>query len=189
MDFRFLVHLAGLGAANIHPLGRRATDALIARLDVQPGHRVLEIGCGTGETLVRLVQYRPARIDGVDVLPEMLRVARRRLRLAGTAGRSTLRRVALGAPLPIPDSSYARVYTESVLGIQEPAEAVLLLEEIFRVLRPGGRYVANEAIWREGICSERIASVNAACLADFGLRQASAAPWVLVDWLRIMGDA
>ncbi len=36
--------------------------------------------------------------------------------------------------------------------------------------------------------AERVAAVNAACLADYGVRQASAEPWALVEWLEVMRD-
>jgi SAM-dependent methyltransferase len=189
MNLRFLVYLAGVGATNIHPLGRSATGALIAQLDLRPGQRVLEVGCGTGGTMLRVARKKPARIDGVDVIPAMLLVARRRLRLLGLGKRSTLHLVKPGERLPFPDASYDRVYTESVLGFQDEAGTLALLGEIFRVLRPGGKYVANEAIWRAGVSAELIAEVNEACLADFGLRMASAAPWALPEWLRIMQAA
>jgi len=189
VDFRFLAHLAKLGATDLHPLGRAASDALIARLDLHPGQRVLDVGCGTGETMVRVARYDPAKLDGVDALPEMLRVARLRLRLTGLRARTALYRVTPGERLPFPDATYDRAYTESVLGIQDEAGAAALLGEVFRVLKPGGRYVANEAIWRAGVPAERIARINAACLADFGLRLASAAHWSLADWLSVMRDA
>lgn len=189
MDFGFLVYLADTGATDIHPLGRVATRALIAQLDLHPHQRVLEVGCGTGGTLALLAQSNLARIDGVDAIPAMLHIARRRMRLAGHANRSALHLVEPGGRLPFPDSSYDRVYTESVLGFQDELGAQALLTQIFRVLRRGGRYVANEAIWRAGVPSERIASINAACLADFGVRMASAAPWTLDDWLGVMEQA
>jgi ubiquinone/menaquinone biosynthesis C-methylase UbiE len=189
MDFGFLVHLAGMGAADLHPLGRRATALLIESLDLQAGQNVLEVGCGTGATMVRLERYNLARIDGLDLLPAMLRVARRRLRLAGLGARSRLYLAKPGAPFPIPYGTYDRVYTESVLGMQDAEGARALLNEICRVVRPGGRYVANEAIWREGVPSETIASINAGCLRDFGLRMASDAPWSLPDWLQVMQEA
>lgn len=189
MDFHFLVYLAHMGATDIHPLGRAATGALIAQLDLRPGKRVLEVGCGTGGTMARIAQYGPARVDGVDAILDMLRIARRRLRLLGLGGKSTLRLVEPGGLLPFSDATYDRVYTESVLGFQDEQGAQALLTEINRVLKPGGKYVANEAIWRSGVSAERIAAANAACLADFGVRVASAAPWTLSDWHRIMGDA
>jgi SAM-dependent methyltransferase len=189
MDFRFLVHLAHMGATDIHPMGSAATRALIAQLELHPGQAVLEVGCGTGGTMTRLAQYGLARIDGVDAIPARLRMARRRLRLAGKGRRSSLHLVEPGGPLPFPNACYDRVYTESVLGFQDEQGAHILLAEVFRVLKPGGRYVANEAIWKAGVPAERIASLNAACLADFGVRVASAAPWILDDWLRIMEEA
>jgi ubiquinone/menaquinone biosynthesis C-methylase UbiE len=189
MDLRFLVHLAGTGATEIHPLGRAATTALIEQLDLRPGLRVLDVGCGTGGTMVRLAKYKPARIDGVDVTPEMLRVARRRIRMAGLGARSALHLIEPGGRLPFADASYDRAYTESVLGFQDAEGADALLGEIFRVLKPGGRYVANEAIWRTGVPPETIAATNAACIDDFGLRMASDAPWALDAWLELMSSS
>src|SRR3954465_13413531 len=45
MDFHFLVYLARMGATDIHPLGRAATRALIAQIDLHAGQWVLEVGC------------------------------------------------------------------------------------------------------------------------------------------------
>ena len=106
MDLRFLVHLAGTGATEIHPLGSAATTALIEQLKLRPGLRLLDVGCGTGGTMVRLTKYKPARIDGVDVTPAMLRVARQRIGLAGLGSRSALYRVEPGGRLPFADASY-----------------------------------------------------------------------------------
>jgi SAM-dependent methyltransferase len=139
--------------------------------------------------MVRLRRYNLARIDGLDILPPMLRVARRRLRLARLGARARLYLARLGAPFPTSDGTYDRVYTESVLGMQDAEGARALLKEIYRVLRPGGRYVANEAIWRAGVPPQTIARINATCLRDFGLRQASDAPWSLPDWLQVMEEA
>jgi cyclopropane fatty-acyl-phospholipid synthase-like methyltransferase len=189
MDMRFLVHLAGTGATEIHPLGPAATTALIEQLKLRPGLRVLDVGCGTGGTMVRFAKYKPARIDGVDVTPAMLRVASQRIRLARLSDRSALQLIEPGGQLPFADASYDRVYTESVLGFQDAEGVQALLREIFRVLKSGGRYVANEAIWRSEVAAETIATTNAACLADFGLRMASDSPWALDEWLAVMREA
>jgi SAM-dependent methyltransferase len=189
MDLRFLAHLAKMGATEIHPLGRAATETLIPQLDLRPGLRVLEVGCGTGGTMARLAQYKLARIDGVDVTPAMLHVARKRIRLAGLGQRSALHLVEPGGRMPFADAYYDRVYTESVLGFQDAEGVRALLQEIRRVLKPGGRYVANEAIWRSGVPAKTIEKINANCLVDFGLRMASDSPWALGEWLDVLNDA
>lgn len=189
MSLEFLSHLAEMGATNIHPAGRQATERLIAALDLRAGDRALEIGCGTGETMARILCQRAVSVEGLDVLPEMLRVARLRLRLTGCAGRAKLHLGQIGTPLPVPDAAYDRVYTESVLGFQDASIACALLAEIHRVLKPGGLYAANEAVWKRGTPEETVQAVNAACLRDFGLRAASECAWSVDDWLRLMHEA
>lgn len=66
-------------------LGR---DELIERLGVMPGHRVLEMGCGTGRNLiVAASRYPEARFYGIDVSTEMLTSAREAIARAAQSSR------------------------------------------------------------------------------------------------------
>jgi S-adenosylmethionine-diacylgycerolhomoserine-N-methlytransferase len=68
-------------------LGR---DEAIARLRPAPGHKVLEIGCGTGRNLIKLAQaYPQASLFGLDVSREMLATAAASTTRAGLASRIT----------------------------------------------------------------------------------------------------
>lgn len=185
MNYQYLRYLARTGITHLHPHRREATAALIARLELRPGERVLEIGCGSGATLVEIALRHPVQLQGIDLLEEMLAVARQRAALSGLSERIRLQQGRENAPLPFPDATFDKAYCESVLGIQDAAAARHMLREISRVLKPDGRFVANEAIWKTGVTADRSAAINRDGLADFGLRQASAEPWALPDWLRI----
>ena len=185
----YLSHLAELGATNLHPHGSAATARLIDCLDLGAGQRVLEIGCGTGETLMRVALTADVTVMGVDVLPEMLCVARRRLRLAGLQSRAQTAEVRAGASFPFPDSNFDRIFMESVLGFQDAASAEALLSEVFRVLKDGGRFVSNEAVWRPSIPDEVVAATYQSCLVDFGLCHASEQNWSAEDWCGAMRAA
>lgn len=133
-------------------LGRdgRYRDRAVAALEARPGDRVLDVGCGTGLNFRRL----PAAV-GVDVSGGILRIARRRCaRLA----------MASGSELPFPDASFDRVLCTYVLTTIPGWRRAL--DEMARVLRPGGRLVVTDdrlppgwflgpgpmlrKLWREG---------------------------------------
>jgi SAM-dependent methyltransferase len=184
-DPPYLEHLARLGATDLHPGGRRGSARLERALAIGPGQRVLEIGCGTGATLIRLASSYPVQLYGIDRMGRMLETAKRRLALAGLASQVSLAR-ADAARLPFPDGAFDRVYMESVLGFQPPERAGAFLEEVRRVLRSAGRFVANEAVWKEGTSRATVSSIHESSVGDFGLAQATAAGWTVSDWTRCM---
>lgn len=188
MNYQYLRYLARTGITHLHPHRREATTALIAQLDLRPGEQVLEIGCGSGATLVEIALRHPVQLQGLDLLEEMLEVARQRVARCGLSERIQLQPGRENVPLQFPDASFDKVYCESVLGFQDAAAARHMLQEIYRVLKPGGRFVANEAIWKSGVTADRIAAINRDGLEDFGLRQASAEPWALPDWLALFRE-
>jgi SAM-dependent methyltransferase len=93
---------------------------------------VVEIGCGTGQVAAELLRMN-SRLDyvGLDLSPEMLRIARERLTSFGE--RIELRHVG-GTTLPLDDARYAAAFGVDVLHhVDEPEQ---LLRELRRALRP-----------------------------------------------------
>ena len=104
------------------------------------GDRVLELGFGTGHGLVGLArQVGPeGHVVGLDVSDGMAREARRRLQEAGLADRVELR-VGAAPPLPFPDAGFAGALLSFTLELFPDAVLPVVLRELHRVLRPGGR--------------------------------------------------
>ena len=95
------------------------------------GENVLEIGCGTGCDLLQFARHG-AHAVGIDITPEHLRLARERV-----DGLAEVKH-AEATKLPFADNSFDYVYSHGVLHhVDEPHRVV---DEIFRVLRPGGRF-------------------------------------------------
>jgi S-adenosylmethionine-diacylgycerolhomoserine-N-methlytransferase len=68
-------------------------DRLLQDMELQPGDRVLEIGCGTARNLIRLARRRPdVRCYGLDASNEMLATAAARVKSCRLQDRITLRR-------------------------------------------------------------------------------------------------
>jgi len=179
----FLRQLATDGTTDIHPGGAPASARLVEFLALSAGQVVVELGCGPGTTLVRIAATHEIRAIGIDLLPEMLRTASRRVRWSGVDGRVTLLR-GDAARLPIASGSCDRIYAESVVGIQDRDRLEPILAEIHRALKPAGRCILNEAIWRGTTSDAEIDMANARCQEAFGLRQASESHWRADDWIR-----
>ena len=117
-------HLAALAAATM-------------RVSPAP-ERALDVGTGTGEAALFLAREFPqARVRGVDVSEEMIRVARQKVGL-DPEGRVAFR-VADAADLPYEDESF-----DLVAQLNMPP----FFAELARVLRPGG-HVIVAASWGE----------------------------------------
>jgi len=113
---------------------RRWRRAAVDALALQPGARVLDLGCGTGD-FVAAVAACGARPIGVDLSAGMLREARRRL-----PAHALTRADALA--LPLRDASVDAVV--SGFALRNLLSVAAALRESARVLRAGGRIALLE---------------------------------------------
>ena len=118
------------------PLRRRGLEMLA----VEPGSRVLEIGFGSGHSLIDLaLAVGPrGRVHGIDLSDEMASVSRRRLASSGCSDTVSL---VLGDAelLPFAAGSFDFLFTSFTLELFDTPDIPKVLAECRRVLRPGGR--------------------------------------------------
>jgi ubiquinone/menaquinone biosynthesis C-methylase UbiE len=109
---------------------------LFARYALPVDACILDVGCGTGEATLRLAAMFPGagRVCGVDVMPELLAVARRQP--APIAGRTMVFEEGDGYALRFADASFDLVVCRHVTQLLPEPER--LLTELRRVLKPGG---------------------------------------------------
>jgi demethylmenaquinone methyltransferase/2-methoxy-6-polyprenyl-1,4-benzoquinol methylase len=128
------------------PIRRAGLEILAAK----PGEKVLEIGCGTGHSLVSLAQSvgPTGKVHGLDLSQRMLDVARGNLLKAGLAERVELAR-GDGVQLPYPTDSLNAIFMSFTLELFDTPEIPAVLAECKRVLGPDGRIMVV-AVSKEG---------------------------------------
>ena len=114
-----------------------ASEAVIATAALQPGERVVDVGCGTGNAAL-LAARAGARVTGVDPAARLLDVAR-----AGAAAEGLDATFVSGeaAAIPLDDASADAVL--SVFGVIFAPDAEAAAAELARVRAPFGRIVLS----------------------------------------------
>ena len=118
-------------SAGLHRLWKRKMARLVA---LGESEQALDVCCGTGDLIVRLAKGG-GRVGGVDMNGAMLNVARRRLAKRNIAQSRLYQADAL--QLPFGDGQFDVVTI--AYGLRNLADYKIGLQEIFRVLKPGGR--------------------------------------------------
>jgi ubiquinone/menaquinone biosynthesis C-methylase UbiE len=128
--------------------GDKARKVLIDQAALQPGHRVLDVGSGTGTLAILIKRHYPeVEIIGIDPDPKALARARRK---AAKAGVSIQFDQGFGDELPYPDASFDRVISSFMFHHLPAREKVNTLRAVHRVLKPGGRLHMVDFVRPEG---------------------------------------
>ena len=119
---------------------RKYAEMAVERLSVEEGETVLEIGFGPGHCLKRLAESvgKTGKVYGVDISSGMLEVTRRRLDKSRLMDRVELY-CGDAASLPYGDNTFDAAFMSFTLELFDTPEIPMLLGEVKRVLKPGGR--------------------------------------------------
>jgi demethylmenaquinone methyltransferase / 2-methoxy-6-polyprenyl-1,4-benzoquinol methylase len=114
---------------------------LAARAVVREGDRVLDAACGTGDLAVADAEAGASHVTGLDFSERMLERARKKASLEWVCGDLLA--------LPFADASFDSATVG--FGVRNVSELEVALQELHRVLRPGGRLAILEITQARGV--------------------------------------
>ncbi len=146
-----------------HSFVWKMAAGLLELLEAHAGERILDVGCGTGH-LTAKIATNGAQATGIDQSAEMIQEAR--------AAYPALRFEVMDARQLVFPEKFDAVFSNATLHwIKEPERAV---QSMARVLRPGGRFVAE--FGGQGNIAALVAAVERAW-PKAGLPQPVPNPW------------
>lgn len=156
--------IVGEDAKNYQTTGRwikvsRIHAKMIDKIQLQPGQKILDVGCGPGEVLLRLFARYGSAVEyhGVDPSADMIAIARESARERGVAMDF---QEAAGERLPFADGEFdfaVSSLTFHHLPLEEKREA---LAEIHRVLKPHGKLLISDWGPPRGLLGRTLALIN-----------------------------
>jgi ubiquinone/menaquinone biosynthesis C-methylase UbiE len=109
---------------------------LVESTHLQPGWRVLDLGCGTGTLTLQLKQHQPAaEVIGLDGDPIVLEIARNK---STEVGVDIQWKEGMAFRLPYPSNYFDRVVSCLMIHHLTKEDKVRAFREVYRVLKPGG---------------------------------------------------
>ena len=134
----YLDFLSKFGVSGAHPGGIKLTKKIFVNEKINKSSRILDVGCGTGQTAAYLATSYGAKVTGLDINPIMIEKAKNRMtkyQLPVDIIQGSIEKC------PLKNSEYDFIISESVLSFVNKPRA---LKEIFRLLKHDGRFIANE---------------------------------------------
>ncbi|MEM1176756.1 MAG: bifunctional demethylmenaquinone methyltransferase/2-methoxy-6-polyprenyl-1,4-benzoquinol methylase UbiE [Acidobacteriota bacterium] len=122
--------------------------SLVKSLELKPGSRILDLATGTADVALEILRQQPeAAVIGLDPSPNMLDLGRDKISAKDLDDRIELRG-GIAEELPFEDNSFDGVTIS--YGIRNVPDRPKALQEMNRVVRPGGRISILEATEAQG---------------------------------------
>lgn len=186
MNQKILNYFANSHASHIHAKGKTSTNKLVELLEAKEDEKILEIGFGTGATLVQMATHYRSRFYGYETSKLMYEKALKRIRFCKMHKKINLQLIEKKNHFPAPDNTFDRIYAESIIAIQEDSEFQNLMLEIKRVLKPNGILLFNETIWLDSTSRNRAQKINSECKKAFGIIQSSHEYLHINNWKKLL---
>jgi len=122
-----------------------AHAALLKELTPHEGMKVLDIGSGSGETVLAIAKKvgSTGKAVGIDFSPDGIKLARENAAKRGLEGIVEFHQ-AIAVDLPFPSNSFDAVISECVVCLIQDKQTAL--NEKVRVLKPGGRVIMHDVV-------------------------------------------
>ncbi|RSN55650.1 methyltransferase domain-containing protein [Actinomadura sp. WAC 06369] len=131
--------------ASLDEATNRLTGKLAGMLAIEPGARLLDVGCGVGEPAARLVRDHGITAVGISISKRQVERAGERAAAAGLADRLSFE-YADAMDLPFPDASFDIVW--ALESLHHMPDRWHVIRQAARVLRPGGRLAIGDFLLR-----------------------------------------
>lgn len=133
--YDFLNHFLSFG------IDRRWRRKVVAVLSDRPPRLILDVASGTADLAIAMAALKPDTINGIDLSAGMLEAGKRKAERAGLGNLIALQ-TGDAEHIPFPDATFDAVTV--AFGVRNFENLARGLNEMYRVLKPGGRVVVLE---------------------------------------------
>ena len=132
------------GATTLEEAQEQKLDMVCRKLELEPGQRVLDVGCGWGSFAIHAAERHDVRVLGITLSEPQAAVAQRRVRERGLADRVEIR---VADYRELQDDPFDAVASIGMVEHVGSSQIDVYAEQLARALRPGGRLL-NHGIAR-----------------------------------------